>query len=151
MIVLALAIAAAAGVPQSQPEAWARCIWDRVPQSAVNWLDMPVEKSSGFNSQSRYWRLSFRLQRACWDRFFPKPTKLALMSDPFDESLVRQALIRTRPAQVRRDKLVNVSLCQAFSGETLVAEYFGFESLKPYGGYRVTCGAIGNDGSLTHA
>jgi hypothetical protein len=145
-------LAVVANPPAAAPsaEAWAECIWQTVPTSAANWLMMAVEPEIPLSS-SKYKQLRYRLRSACWATFMPKPEKVGLLQEPepFNQQLVREALIRTRPQAIGSDRPVkDAVLCQAFDGPKLVAQYFGFHSLEPYGGYRVTCGRIANDGSI---
>ena len=158
MMLALLVTAAADPMPVAEADAWAQCIWQSVPTSAANWIEMSVESPVGYQSNSQFHRLKFRLRSACWDELRPEPSSSGLIAERFEESLVREALIRTRPAQIVADRLDPQSwVCQASKGDELVAEYFSTSAdrraqLKKSPGHGVTqmnCSYILADGSLT--
>ncbi len=150
MIGAAVLLSAAIASPTTPhgAEAWASCLWEADPKAAANWLAMPVEDPVGFDSGSAYKRLAFRLRSTCWDRLVRSGQRIT-----FDETSIRQALVRSKPARdARKDVQGGGWVCRAWKGKELVAEYFGWsrhKRIKLYDGVsRVDCSGISSDGSL---
>jgi hypothetical protein len=80
---------------------WAQCLWETVPQSSANWLDMPNKDKAKFGPvQSPRTLLEYRLQAACFERL-----KLVGKSYPigFSSEKVRRSLELSRPNSVGVD------------------------------------------------
>ncbi len=102
-LALALTFTASPAVAGKNDDAWAKCIWEQVPESASNWLKMPAPKQSyGLADAPPEYVLQFRLQAACYDRMIPAGKK----SPPrFGAKAVRAALEAQRPSSPGTDKV----------------------------------------------
>jgi hypothetical protein len=84
-------------------DAWAACVWEKVPASASNWLKMPVPKRSyGLGEVPPEYVLQFRLQAACYEQMTPAGKE---RPPSFNAKAVRKSLEKLRLAAVTEDKL----------------------------------------------
>lgn len=89
-------IAATPAVAGKNDDAWAQCLWEKLPVSTSSWLALPVPKRDyGLGEPEPAFVLQYRLRAACYDRLIPAGKK---WPPSFNSGAVRKALIATRPA-----------------------------------------------------
>ncbi|HZF94915.1 MAG TPA: hypothetical protein VEZ20_08585 [Allosphingosinicella sp.] len=107
-------LAAAEPAPAAARQAWARCVWERVPASAANWLRAPrLNSRSRFDETGPHYALQQRLVAACHETLETPGTA----NLPMQEShLLQRALIAARPAAVGAADTVepNAHRCDRF-------------------------------------
>jgi hypothetical protein len=97
---IAAAPAEAATVP-FEAEAWSKCVWQRLPASAANFVAMPrLKKGSYYGDESAGFRLLMRLQSACHTE---RPVPGSIDSDRELHRKLQTTLIAARPAAVGAD------------------------------------------------
>lgn len=107
---LAVALPESPAFAGKNDDAWAKCIWEQVPTSASNWLNMPVPKDpyggvevpSARTHVPPEYILQFRLQAAC---FGPMTAPGDVRPRRFNAKAVRRSLEASRPAGVGPDKV----------------------------------------------
>jgi hypothetical protein len=100
---LALAVEAPAqtGSAPFEAEAWAKCVWQRLPASASNFVAMPrLKKGSYYGEESDGFRLLMRLSSACHGE---RPVPGSIDSDRELHRKLQTALTAARPAAVGAD------------------------------------------------
>lgn len=84
-----------------EAEAWAKCVWERLPASASTFLGMPrLKKGSYYGDESAGFRLLMRLSSACHSE---RPVPGSIDSDRELHRRLQTALIAARPAAVGAD------------------------------------------------
>ena len=143
-----VAIYAISAIPAraaSPADAWAQCLWQQVPTSANNWLNMPEPNSNQDDEASaRFFHLKFRLLSAC-TKLVMEPGKSVPPS--FKHKAVRDALAKSKPANLAQDKIdPYLYVCQYSNGG------FSMSSGKPLTSSNdKKCQHVESDGSLTDA
>ena len=94
--------AATPAVAGRNDDAWAQCLWEKVPVSTSNWLALPAPKHDyGLGEPEPAFVLQYRLKAACHSRLIPAGKK---WPPSFNTNAVRKALIAIRPAAVPADE-----------------------------------------------
>lgn len=82
-------------------DAWAQCLWSKVPTSTSNWLAMPAPKRNyGLSDPPREYVLQYRLQAACYAALTGSGKSRPAS---FNAGAVRKSLLKTRPATIGAD------------------------------------------------
>lgn len=108
-------------------DAWAACLWDQVPTTASNWLAMtPVKGGWEKMPTPPDYAIEWRLKAACFDFLKPQNKK---WPPSFYGKNVRAALLATRPALIRTDKIEPVGFrCDLyFENDTELKNRAGFD------------------------
>ncbi len=94
-------------------DAWAKCLWEKVPTSTNNWLGLPLPpKWQSPGAIQPEYALQNRLQAACNNHLIPQGKKSA---PSFNAKSVRAALIATKPPVISGDFIdPKAYLCRRF-------------------------------------
>jgi hypothetical protein len=84
-------------------EAWAKCLWEKVPTSANNWINLQLPpKWQNPGEVKPEFALQNRLQAACTEALIPNGKKSA---PSFNNKSVRTALLASKPTTIGRDSV----------------------------------------------
>jgi hypothetical protein len=96
-------VTATPALANKNDDAWAACLWDKVPTSANNWLNFPEpSKYQDLGAIKPEFALQNRLEAACRRAMVPAGKESA---PRFSVRNVRAALIASKPSTVGQDTL----------------------------------------------
>ncbi|MDJ0642058.1 MAG: hypothetical protein QNJ15_04510 [Erythrobacter sp.] len=103
ILVSASCFAATPASAGKKDDAWAACIWETVPASAANWVEMPMpERRQGIGEIKPEFALKYRLQAACFEKLTKEGKK---RPHGFNDKKVRKALIAMKPDNPGEDTI----------------------------------------------
>lgn len=98
---MGIAISSSPAIAGKKDDAWASCLWETMPQSAANWVDMPDQRASYREDDVDLYSITqLRLQAACHGKMIPEGKS---KPPTFKPKKIRESLRDMRPQSIGDD------------------------------------------------